>query len=312
MKTLLLGATSTHPGGSLMKKAFPLLLLLFVAASSITYAQTTALRGTVLDDQQAVIAAAAVVVKSGDKIVAQGQTGVSGAFNIAVPPGQYTVEVTVPGFEKAVQNVTVAAGATIASLTFPMKLAQVSQEISVQADANQVSLDPSSNLTATVLDEDFIQQLPDDDQELQQYLTDLAGPRANAAGGVDFIVDGFANGNLPPKDQILQIKINNNPFTTEYSKPGYGRIEIITKPGTGSFHGNGQFNFRDSALNAKNAFILGDKPAYQRRNFQGNISGPIIKNRLTISIFGVHQSDNNANALIAIDPLTGFQDAASV
>jgi len=290
-----------------MKKVFLFLVLLFMAGSTII-GQTATLRGTVLDDQQAVIISAGVVIKSGDKVITQVQTGLQGTFAVPVNPGQYTVEVTVAGFDKAVQTINVAASTP--SLTFAMKVAQVSQEVTVEANANQVSLDPSSNLTATVLDEEFIQQLPDDDQELAQYLTDLAGPRANAAGGVDFIVDGFANGILPPKDQILQIKINNNPFTTEYSRPGYGRIEIITKPGTGNYHGNFQFNFRDNALNARNAFVP-EKPPYQRRNYQSNISGPIIKNRLTVSMFAVHQSDNDSTALVAIDPLTGLQDAAS-
>jgi hypothetical protein len=284
-----------------MKKTFAVLVGLLLAGLTIS-AQTAAIRGTVLDDQKAVIIGAGVVVRSGDKVIAQVQTGVSGAFNIPVDPGQYTVLVSVPGFDTAVQTVNVTPN--LAPLSFPMKVAQVAQEVTVEANANQVSLDPSGNLTATVLDEDFIQQLPDDDQELAQYLTDLEGPRANAAGGVDFIVDGFANGTLPPKDQILQIKINNNPFTTEYSRPGYGRIEIITKPGTGAFHGNVQFNFRDNALNARNAFIA-DKPPYQRRNYQSNISGPIVKNRLTMSMFAVHQSDNDSTALVAIDPLTG-------
>src|SRR5215472_9725887 len=116
-----------------MKKWVAVLILVLATAASVS-AQTVAIRGTVLDDQQAVIIGAQVAVKAGDKVVGQAQTGVSGVFSIPVPPGQYTVEVTVPGFDKAAQSVN--AGANLASLSFPMKVAQVAQEVTVQADAN--------------------------------------------------------------------------------------------------------------------------------------------------------------------------------
>ena len=49
------------------------------------------------------------------------------------------------------------------------------------------------------------------------------------SGGAIFI-DGFSGGQLPSKASIREIRINQNPFSAEYDKLGYGRIEIFTKP----------------------------------------------------------------------------------
>ena len=70
----------------------------------------------------------------------------------------------------------------------------------------------------------------------QTDLQALAGPSAGPNGGQIYI-DGFTGGQLPPKSSIREIRINQNPFSAEYDKLGYGRIEIFTKPGTDKYHG---------------------------------------------------------------------------
>ena len=69
-----------------------------------------------------------------------------------------------------------------------------------------------------------------DPDELASELQALAGPSAGPNGG-QIYVDGFTAGELPPKSAIREIRINQNPFSAEYDKLGYGRIEIFTKPG---------------------------------------------------------------------------------
>ena len=73
----------------------------------------------------------------------------------------------------------------------------------------------------------------------------------NAAETV--LVDGFREyKRLPPKDTIEMIRINSNPFSAEFSQPGLDRIEIVTKPGSDTYHGEIRFQGGDSALNARN------------------------------------------------------------
>ena len=96
--------------------------------------------------------------------------------------------------------------------------------------------------------------LPDDPDELQTDLTALAGPSAGPNGG-QFYIDGFTAGQLPPKSAIREIRINQNPFSAQYDKVGYGRIEIFTKPGTDKWHGGVSVNANDSAFNSKNPVL---------------------------------------------------------
>ena len=111
-------------------------------------------------------------------------------------------------------------------------------------DTQQVELDPAKNAGALVLKEEDLDMLSDDPDDLQADLLALAGPAAGPNGGQIFI-DGFSNGQLPPKESIREIRINSNPFSAEYDTQGRGRIEIFTKPGTDKFHGTVNLNYSD-------------------------------------------------------------------
>ena len=101
-----------------------------------------------------------------------------------------------------------------------------------------VSTEAGANSSAMVLKGSDLDALSDDPDELQNELEALAGPSAGPNGGQIYI-DGFTGGQLPPKSAIREIRINQNPFSAEFDRIGYGRIEIITKPGTDVFHGRG-------------------------------------------------------------------------
>ena len=87
--------------------------------------------------------------------------------------------------------------------------------------------------------------------------------RAQAGGGDDaaIYVGGFRErGQIPPKEAILRISINQNPFAAEFSEPGFLRIEIITKARRGHLSRRVQFRFNDSSLNAREAFAPTNRP----------------------------------------------------
>src|SRR5207237_3752179 len=110
---------------------------------------------------------------------------------------------------------------------------------------------PDQNMNVTILDQNFIQTLPDNEDDLLAFLQALAGPAAGGAmggqGGAQIYVDGFEGGRLPPRDAILQICINQNPFSAEYAHPGVSRIDIITKPGTDQWRCGFSRSLRTSA-----------------------------------------------------------------
>jgi hypothetical protein len=117
--------------------------------------------------------------------------------------------------------------------------------------------------------------LSDDPDELQSELQALAGPSAGPNGGQIYI-DGFTGGQLPPKSSIREIRINQNPFSAQYDRMGFGRIEILTKPGTDKIHGQFFFNDNHSFMDALNPFAA-TEPDFSTQMVSGNVGGPLSK-----------------------------------
>ncbi len=170
------------------------------------------------------------------------------------------------------------------------------QHIEVQEEAPTVSVSPENSASTLVLKGKDLDALSDDPDELSSELQALAGPSAGPNGG-QIYVDGFTAGQLPPKSAIREIRINQNPFSAEYDKLGYGRIEIFTKPGTDKYHGQLMMNGNSSAFNTQNPFVS-ESPGYYSEIFNGNLSGPISKN--ASFFFTVQQRDiDNVNVVVA-------------
>src|SRR5262249_44127907 len=92
-------------------------------------------------------------------------------------------------------------------MTVTLSVGKITQQVDVQEDANQISIDPESNQTALVLKEEDIQSLPDDEDELLPYLTELAGPRAAAACGLQVIMMAFSEAGFLPKTKFARFEL---------------------------------------------------------------------------------------------------------
>jgi hypothetical protein len=257
--------------------------------SIIIFAQQAgSLRGQVVDEQEAVIPGATITLTpNGGGQSRTAKAGATGDFVMSnIPAGSYTLTVEFGGFGKYVKNDLQIPQAS--PLKIALAVAAVTVVTDVAADGKTVSVEPDQNLTATVLDEDFIKNnLPDNEDDLRAYLQALAGPAAGGVSGgqgdAQIFVDGFSGGRLPPREAILQIRVNQNPFTAEFSNPGFGRIEIVTKPGRDQWRGAVSFNVRNSALDARNAFAT-VKPDISQERYGFNLSGPIIANRMSFFV----------------------------
>jgi hypothetical protein len=250
------------------------------SASSSTQSLTTTgtLRGQVTDPSGAVVpnAAVAVLVSGGQPHSAT--TNRSGNYEIGnLAPGKYTVTANAQGFAVFVQNdVDVAAG-QIAQFNVMLDINVEQEKVNVQEEGPQLDVNPANNASAIVLSGKDLEALPDDPDELQSDLEALAGPSAGPNGG-QLYIDGFTGGQLPPKSSIREIRINQNPFSAEYDKLGYGRIEIFTKPGTDKYHGQFSVEGNSSAMNSRNPFLgAAAQQPYDSVIYQGNIGGPIDK-----------------------------------
>jgi len=261
---------------------------LFLAATALWWgvllqAQTTGtMQGSMVDPSNAAVPNASVTVTGPNGFVKTAQTDPTGAYSIAgLPPGKYTVRVASAGFSLLERMNVDIAGGRPTTLDGHLSIATETQEVTV-TDIQHVELDPSKNAGALVLKEADLDMLPDDPDDLQADLLALAGPAAGPNGGQMYI-DGFSNGQLPPKESIREIRINSNPFSSEFDAPGYGRIEILTKPGSDKFRGMVMINYGNSIFNARNPYSP-EKPYYDTRNINANLSGPIIKNKMSFFI----------------------------
>jgi hypothetical protein len=239
---------------------------------------TGTLRGQVTDPSGAVVANATVAVLVSGGATHSATTSKTGNYEIgSLPPGKYTVTANAQGFAVFVHDdVDVAAG-QIAQFNIALDINVQQEKVNVEAEGPQLDVNPANNASALVLKDKDLEALPDDPDELLADLQALAGPSAGPDGG-QLYVDGFTAGQLPPKSSIREIRINSNPFSSEYDKLGYGRIEIFTKPGTDKYHGQFSVVGNSSGLNTRNPF-LGDAPQspYDSVIYQGNFGGPINK-----------------------------------
>jgi hypothetical protein len=206
-------------------------------------------RGTIVDPDGAVIPGAAVTLTPASGTALHVQSQSDGTYILRnVPAGAYTLTVTMPGFATFSQAaLRVAAGQTVVA-DAKIALAELSQTVQVTGAVSQVSIDPDNNASSTVVEGKDLDALSDDPDELQAELLALAGPSAGPNGGQIYI-EGFTGGTLPPKSSIREIRINQNPYSAEYDRNGAGRIEVFTKPGTGTFHGSFSMQGNSSYFN---------------------------------------------------------------
>jgi hypothetical protein len=271
--------------------AITLLLLIFAAAGGAQTA-TGVIRGQVTDPSGAAIAGAAIELVNADGKSHSALTNEEGRYSIGgLAPARYTLRVSAPGFSPFEQTADIAAGTR--TLDVPLTIAVERQVVEVE-EQPAVSVDPSAAAGAVVLKGEDLESLPDNPEDLEADLQALAGPAAGPNGGQIFI-DGFTGGRLPPKESIREIRINSNPFSAEYDRIGFGRIEIFTKPGADKFRGQAFFNFGDRAFNSRNPFSP-DKPDYRSTFFGGNLSGPLTKK--SSFFIDVERRDTDDNELI--------------
>lgn len=287
-----------------MKRAALLFITLCLSASA-AFGQSNggSVRGRVADPTGAIVIAADVSVTStllsSERKAQTDQSGEFGFNNL--PAGKYTVRVAGSGFALYENTEVIISAGRVLSLDIALNVAATEAEVTV-GEEEPINTNPEANSSAIVLQEKDIEALPDNDADLEAALRALAGPGAGPNGGEIFI-DGFSGGRLPPRDTIREIRINQNPFSSEYDRLGLGRIEILTKPGTDKFRGELEFEFEDESLNSRNPFAS-NRAAFQVRNFEGNFGGPIIKKRASFFVdFGREAADNNSliNARI-LDP----------
>lgn len=268
--------------------------LLLVAALALTAAAQSlvVVKGDVEDPSGAFVPAAQVTISGGKGYSKTVSTNEMGAYEFEpLPPGKYKVRISATGFTPLeVRNLTLEAGKPV-TLKSQLVIATEAQSVTV-ADYTAVSVETSSVAGAIVLRGEDLDVLSDDPDDLSSDLQALAGPAAGPNGG-DIYVDGFSGGKLPPKSSIREVRVNQNPLSAEYDRLGFGRIEILTKPGSDKLRGQAFFNFGNTNLNSRNPFSTTRAP-YNMRHYGLNLGGPLSKKASWFIDMDRREIDENA------------------
>jgi hypothetical protein len=281
-----------------------LISLFFFAFIAVTsQAQTAILRGVVTDQSGALVPNATVIIVGPSGLEQTMVSGADGVYTFRnLPRGNYTVDATAPAMTLSQQQrISIQAG--VRTLDLKLSVASVQQQVSVDENAGPtISTEASSNASAIALSGKDLDALSDDPDQLQADLLALAGPAAGPSGGSIYI-DGFSGGELPPKDAIREVRVNQNPFSPEYDKLGYGRIEIFTKPGTDKFRVSLGYNFASDEWNSRNPYAA-QKAPFLLNESRNTLSGP-IGDRASFTVDFAREWVDNGSVIngVVLDPV---------
>jgi hypothetical protein len=257
--------------GSLRVVLVSILSLLFAV---IAPAQMASLRGRVFDQTGAALPGAVVTLRGPHRAISTATAASDGSYEFPLlAPGSYQVSASAPQLASPeAVRITIATGHT----TLDLKLRVVSQQQEIRVDdagAPAVGTDSAANAGAVIIQGNDLQALGDDAQDLQADLQALAGPAAGPSGGAIYI-DGFSGGQMPAKESIREVRINQNPFAPEYDKLGFGRVEIFTKPGSDHWKGTLGFNFANQIWNSRNPYAT-EKAPLHLQEYENSFGGPL-------------------------------------
>ena len=230
---------------------------------------------------------------------ASATTDASGTFQLVPPhPGTYTLTVTLAGFQPASQTVTVSETGPPAPLNIALAVATAVQQVTVSA-GTQVDLTASENNGDTaVMTSNDLKDLPVFDDDLAGAMSGFLDSGQAATAGSGLMVDGVeANRSLVSPSAVQEVHINQDAYSARYYYPGRGQMEIITKQSADAYHGQFNFIFRDSALNAQQDFSP-SKPYEQRRIYEGNLTGPVLRSKNTMFLFSFIRAEEDLNAVV--------------
>src|ERR1700676_2642906 len=259
--------------------------------------------GVVLDPSGAAIPGAQVILIGADGTpVDQSLTDNAGGFRFNhVAVGQYTVDIQASGFRET--KITVVVGVKQPpSLRMVMPIAVENQTVNVGAEeVPLVSTEVAENQNANTIDRNALDRVPVFDQDYITTMSRFLDDSATGTNGITLVVNGMeANGPGVTASAVQEVRINQNPYSARFARPGRARLEIITKGGTSRYHGSLNFLFRDSVFDTRNAFAT-SKPPEQRRYFEGSLTGPLGHSKHTTFLLSLNEDQLDQQAFVVAE-----------
>jgi hypothetical protein len=287
------------------------------------------LSGVVADPSGAIVPGAEVdLVNTDGSVAITNHSDPDGSFKVVAPhAGSFTLIVSEPGFETVRTPVVIAAPAVssvsaVAAASMPpaapvrivLPIAQFSTSVHVSAESGEDLTSPDENRDSSVMTSSDLKALPIFDNDYAGAMSAFLDQNVGDTGGTGLMVDGVeANRATVSASAVQEIRINQDPYSAQYYYPGRGQMEIITKSAADHYHGQFNFLYRNSALNAQNA-LAPTQPFESRQNYEGHVTGPIphAKKSSFLASFNrvLYDQDSVISATIAptpADPSGAFQ-----
>ena len=296
-----------------MKYRAVFLFMLFAAfvagdSQSQTSSRARSTNGAVLDPSGAAIVGAQVNLTRGGSPISHTSTDNSGFFYFGnLEAGEYELDVQHEGFREIKTTVSAGTGSR-RPVRIVMPISVANQEVTVHADASAplVSTDIRQNQSANTIDRAALDRVPLFDQDYITTMSRFLDDNATGTNGVTLVVNGVeANGPGVTASAVHEVKINQNPYSARFARPGRARLEIITKGGTPDYHGSLNFLFRDSVFDTRNSFA-DVKPSERRQYYEGSLTGPIGYSKHTSFLLSLDEDLNDQQAIVHAEGINGL------
>ncbi len=282
-----------------------MVLLLAVAA----FAQNTAsIKGSVTDATGAAVVGAKVTVKGPTGSERTTQTSSAGDYEVpALPPGMYSVEVQMNGFQPQLAKDVVLEVSKNSVQNFTVKVAAATEVVIVEATAPVI--EATTMTVGQTINQRTVQDIPLNGRHFVDLALLIPGTVTppqngflsaplrgqgsfgiNTAGNrettVNFMINSINLNDMvqnqvtfqPTINTVSEFKVDNSTYSAEYGRNSGAIVNIATRSGTEQFHGEAYDYIRNEWFDARNAFTrVGSAPIdpFKRNQFGGDIGGPI-------------------------------------
>lgn len=286
---------------------FALLFFFSQSLSAQITAEKGAIRITVTDPQGASVDGAKVSINSKTRAAQTKQSNPDGSVVFPLlDPGSYEVTVESPNFRRTVLHDVAVHVTEVTNLSVTMELGEVTSEVVVSADAVQ-TVNTSNATLGNVLPEKILQDLPLSTRNFTFLLALNAGtsqtlPDATQAGRGEAVINvagqrGTANNlvingtdsnellsnnfgtvPIPSPDSLEEFRVQTSLYDASQGKTSGGNVDVITRGGTSTYHGEAYEFFRNDDMNSNLYFFNATgspRPELRQNQFGGNFGGPL-------------------------------------
>jgi hypothetical protein len=315
----------------------PIPILLVLAFSGLLLAQSTVSTGSIVgvvsDPTSAVISGAEVKITNDEtKQVISVQSNSSGSFNSgALVPGDYSLLVSAKGFKSAEAKVTVLVGNTA---TVDVKLSVGDEKEIVEVEGSAFRVNTEQPTVQGVLNEQQIENLPINGRNFQDLAQLEPGVQVQDAANFGTGKDGFSSISFGgrfgrtarievdgidvsdeifgstttniPASAIQEFQLSQSSLDLSTELTSSGAINVATRSGADVVHGEAFSLFRDSSLAAGLPTPPGLSEPFQRAQYGGRISGPIVKDKFFYFLDGERTQQDQQAPVLAAPPFQQY------